>query len=255
MYSTVSFDILYIIPMTAMHMFDKAYKNTLVDNVVAQISKMILDGTIKKGALLPSENKLCRQFDVSRTTVRAALNILSRRNIIETTKGKGSTVIADNFQDLSEGLRVKIEQYESNFQYAIQVRRMLEPQIAFLAAINASENDISDLEAIVKRCQERHRDGTLESLDTRSFHLRLAAVPNNPLLYAIVELLISMCDAPDDTNLHTPNIAIHPQDSVLQDHEDVLKAIEEKNPEDAYYLMKRNISEFSDHCMSELEEN
>ena len=69
-------------PMAAI--FEKAMNNTLYQDVVAQICEMILAGSIRKGELLPSESKLCTQFQVSRTTVREALKILSQRKIIQT---------------------------------------------------------------------------------------------------------------------------------------------------------------------------
>ena len=106
-------------------MYDKAVNGTLSQDVVAQLSRMILDGSIKKGEMLPSESKLCELFSVSRTTVRSALAVLSQRRIISTQHGKGSVVISDSFPYLNEGLRAKIEEYESNFMYAVQARRML----------------------------------------------------------------------------------------------------------------------------------
>ena len=51
-------------PMAAI--FEKAMNNTLYQDVVAQICEMILAGSIRKGELLPSESKLCTQFQVSR---------------------------------------------------------------------------------------------------------------------------------------------------------------------------------------------
>lgn len=232
-------------------MFDKAVNSTLCQDVVGQISKMILDGTIKKGEMLPSEAKLCELFGVSRTTVRSALQVLSQRKIIKTDRGRGSTVVADNFPYLQEGLRAKIEQYESNFSYAVQARRMLEPQIAFEAACHASAQDLKDLARIMEICYEKNEDGTLTTDDMRHFHMRLAEVPKNPVLTSMVEHLISMCDAPPDTEIQVPNPAAKAQIGVLNEHQQILEAIRDHRPEDAYYLMRENIHTFESNCMSE----
>lgn len=232
-------------------MFDKAVNSTLCQNVVAQLSKMILDGSIKKGDMLPSEAKLCELFGVSRTTVRSALHVLAQRKIISTQRGKGSVVIADNFPYLNEGLRAKIQEYESNFQYAVQVRRMLEPQIAFEAACRATAQDIKTLTEIQEICRQKQEDGTLTTDDMRLFHLRIADILKNPVLVSMVELLIGMCDAPPDTEIQVPNPNPAVRPGVLQEHQRILDAIRERRPEDAYFLMKENIHTFENNCKSE----
>lgn len=232
-------------------MFDKAINSTLCQNVVAQLSKMILDGSIKKGEMLPSETKLCELFGVSRTTVRSALQVLSQRKIILTQRGKGSLVIADNFPYLNEGLRAKIQEYESNFMYAVQARRMLEPQIAFEAACRATAQDIKTLTEIQDICRQKDEDGTLTTDDMRLFHLRIADIPKNPVLVSMVELLIGMCDAPPDTEIQVPNPSGVARPGVLQEHQRILDAIRERRPEDAYFLMKENIHTFERNCLNE----
>ena len=232
-------------------MYDKAVNGTLSQDVVAQLSRMILDGSIKKGEMLPSESKLCELFSVSRTTVRNALAVLSQRKIISTQHGKGSVVISDSFPYLNEGLRAKIEEYESNCMYAVQARRMLEPQIAFEAACHARPEDISALESIMDICYQKNGEGTLTTDDMRIFHLRIADTVRNPVLVSIVELLIGMCDAPPETEMCVPNPGSSVRPCVLEEHRQILDAIIEHRAEDAYYLMRENISTFKKNCMNE----
>jgi DNA-binding FadR family transcriptional regulator len=223
-------------------MFDKAQNNTLVMDIVRQISNNIIDGIIKKGEMLPSEKKLCDQFGVSRTTIRNSLQILAKHRFIETVRGKGSTVIADNFEDLSNELRGKIHEYMDNFKYAVEVRSLLEPQVAYLATLKATPQDIKELKEIQERCEKRMDDGGLMSSDLRAFHLRLAKIPNNPLLYSMVEMLISMCDAPVETYLQTPNFPDPRRHKIT--HQDIIEAIQNRDPESAYFYMKENIKTF-----------
>lgn len=232
-------------------MFEKAVNNTLYQDVVSQICEMILTGSIRKGDLLPSEAKLCAQFQVSRTTVREALKILAKRKIIETIRGKGSIVISDSFSYLNEGIRAKIQQYESNFEYATQARQLLEPQIAALAARTATKKDIEDLEEIIRLCDEKERDGTLTSEDLRTFHFRVAEITHNPVLTSMVELLISMCDAPPETSIRVPNPTKPSRQTIMVGHEMVCAAIKAHNEEDAYFYMKENLKHFHDNCLSE----
>ena len=236
-------------PMAAI--FEKAMNNTLYQDVVAQICEMILAGSIRKGELLPSESKLRTQFQVSRTTVREALKILSQRKIIQTIRGKGSIVISDNFSYLNEGMRAKIQQYESNFEYATQARRLLEPKIAALAARIATKKDVEDLEGIIHMCNVKERDGTLTTEDLRTFHFRVADITRNPVLISMVELLISMCDAPPETSLQVPNPTKPSRQTIMVGHEMILEAIRSHDEEDAYFYMKENLKHFHDNCLTE----
>ena len=186
-------------------MFEHATHNMLYQDVISQISKMILEGKIGKGDLLPSESALCAQFNVSRTTIRAALRVLSDRKIIKTIQGKGSIIIADNFAYLQDGIREEIDHYNELLQHASQVRLLLEPKIAFEAASCATPLDIKELSQINDDCREKIEKGILTSADMRTFHMRLTAVIDNPVLSSIVSSLISMCDAPEETTLTVHN--------------------------------------------------
>lgn len=232
-------------------MDEKTGSNILYKDLVSKISKLILEGSIRKGDLLPSEHALCQQFGVSRTTVRYALKVLAERKIIKTVRGKGSVVIADDFPYLNNILRAKIDSYQTDFEYAAQIRRMLEPQIAYEVARKATAQDIRDLKAINDYCAEKERAGTLTSMDMRRFHFRLAECLDNPVLNAIIELLISKCDAPEDTTLCVPNPTGKSRHQALQEHYDILQAIRDHNCEDAYFYMKENIYTFRHNCLDE----
>lgn len=232
-------------------MFEHATHNMLYQDVISQISKMILEGKIKKGDLLPSENALCAQFNVSRTTIRAALRVLSDRKIITTVRGKGSIVIADNFAYLKDGLREEIDNYEGILEHASQVRLLLEPKIAFEAALCATPTDIRELTLINDDCREKIAKGILTSADMRAFHIRLAAVLKNPVLSSMITSLISMCDAPEETTLVVPNPSHKSQDAALKEHELILDAIKRRKCEDAYFYMRGNINTFHRNCLDE----
>ncbi|MCD8369852.1 MAG: FadR family transcriptional regulator [Clostridiales bacterium] len=232
-------------------MFQKVTTNTLYENVIAQICQLILDGSIKKGDLLPSEKQLCEQFQVSRTTVREALSVLSRRKIIKTIRGKGSIVISDNFSYLNEGLRSKIHQFESDFENASQVRLLFEPQVAALVARIATKKDIDDLQKIVDMCNEKENNGTLTTDDLRMFHYRMAEITGNPVIVNIVELIVSMCDASPETEITVPNPNDESKEYINYSHAQVLQAIRAHNSEDAYFYMKENLRHFHDSCLTE----
>ncbi len=232
-------------------MFEKATNSTLYQNVVAQVCAMIRDGSISKGSLLPSESALCQQLQVSRTTVREALAILARSGVIRTIRGKGSVVIADDFEYLEEELRVNIVRYESTFEYASQARQLLEPAIAALAARVATADDLEALQGVLDQCRRKEEEGSLATEDLRAFHLRLAAATHNPLLPDMVESLIRLCDAPPDTKLCVPNPGQREWGRITARHEDILAALRAHNEEEASFCMKANLRDFHDNSLGE----
>lgn len=232
-------------------MFYKARNNTLYQDVVNQICQIILDGQIKKGTLLPSEKKLCEQFGVSRTTVREALNILNQMKVVKTIRGKGSIVISDDFADLNDGFRSKIMQYKNDFNCAVQARQLIEPQIAALAAQIATKKDLDDLREIIERCERKCQEGTVTSEDLRMFHIRMAEVTQNPVLVSYIETLIAMCDAGPETKMQVPNPSVNTAGTITATHEQILKAVREKNSLDAFFYMRENLKDFYTNSISE----
>lgn len=232
-------------------MFYKATNNTLYEDVVNQICQIILNGDIKKGELLPSENKLCAQFGVSRTTIREALSILQQMNIIQTHRGKGSVVISDDFVYLNENFRDKIKKYEKDFHCAVQARQLIEPQIAFLVAQTATKKDIEDLQSIIDMCDEKQKNGSVTTEDLRMFHIRMAQATNNSVIVSFIETLIAMCDAGPETMLQLPNPSAKTACSITATHDQILKAIRDKDPQDAYFYMRENLKDFCTNTLSE----
>lgn len=232
-------------------MFVQAKNRTLHHEVVNQLCEMILSGGIKKGELLPAEQKLCEQMGVSRTTIRSALNILKERKIVESVRGKGTIVISDTFDFIDESVRANVLKFENTLTDAIEARMLIEPQIARLACKTATEKDLDELAKTIRLCSEKEANHTVSTKDLRAFHFQVAESTHNPVLKSIVELLISMCDAPEDTALQVPNPGVQSRQAINVSHEMIYEAIRQRDEEDAYFYMRENIKEFYRNCLNE----
>ena len=71
---------------------DKVKTETISDKIARQIEDNILNGGLHAGEKLPSERALAEQFDVSRPSIREAINKLQARGIIAKTHGGGSYI-------------------------------------------------------------------------------------------------------------------------------------------------------------------
>ena len=103
-------------------------KKPLYSAIVDDLQKRIAEGEYQPGENLPTESELCEQYNVSRITVRKALQILSEAGVIETRKGKGSFVAVDASELAPASMDLK--KYCESFIQATRARLLLEPAIA-----------------------------------------------------------------------------------------------------------------------------
>src|SRR2546423_509496 len=138
--------------------------------VVAGLQERILNGTYPPGSMLPSEEQLVSEWDMSRTTVIRALQILSRDGWIESQQGKGRFVrgrpaMSDPRLRPSRSV---LEQDESNGSRLVDVGHVIAPDTV-AAALNLKKR-----EAVLRRCRLVVRDEEPDELITSFYPLDLA---------------------------------------------------------------------------------
>ncbi len=165
----------------------------LYENIVRQIEARIVAGEIKSGDQLPSENELAKQFAVSRTAVREAIKALREKRLVEVRPGVG-TFITNGTSDAvrhSLGMLMKFGQL-SGSDHLAEVREILEPEIAALAATRVTDEDIAAMRQAVESM-----DTALEDVDAfveadLDFHLALAEATQNPVIPLLVDSIIDL---------------------------------------------------------------
>jgi GntR family transcriptional regulator, transcriptional repressor for pyruvate dehydrogenase complex len=122
----------------------------LYEQIVQQIEESILKGDLKAGDQLPAERELAQRFGVSRTAVREAVKALREKGLVEAYSGRGTFITDGTSQAVRQSLdlMVKIGQPEGSTHLA-EVRAILEPEIAALAASRAQDSDIATMREAV----------------------------------------------------------------------------------------------------------
>ena len=162
---------------------------TLAEQVADGIMNLIQETPYKAGDKLPTEKELCESTGAGRNTVREALKILASRNVLEIRQGAGTFVsekqgIPDDplgFSMVSDHVKLTKD--------LLQVRIMLEPQIAALAAQCAKENEIKELEEILEEMEAamKKREDYSE-LDTK-FHTKIAQCTHNIVMENLLPVI------------------------------------------------------------------
>ena len=122
----------------------------LYEQIVQQIEESIVKGALKPGDQLPAERELAQRFGVSRTAVREAVKALREKGLVEAYSGRGTFITDGTSQAVRQSLDLitKIGQPEGSHQLA-EVRAILEPEIAALAAIRIQEPELATMREAV----------------------------------------------------------------------------------------------------------
>lgn len=114
-------------------------EKTLSQRIAERIIKYILDENLQPGDKLPNETVMCERLNVGRSSLREAMRALASRNVITIRQGSGSYVSATpGMIDDPFGLTF-VEDKQKMIKDLMEIRFLIEPSIAAMAAIRADE--------------------------------------------------------------------------------------------------------------------
>ncbi len=167
----------------------------LAEQVEEQIYEYISQEELKSGDRLPNEFKLAEQFGVGRSTVREAVKLLVSRGILETRRGSGTYVRNLVPSDLDPLNLRNAEDKVSLAMDLVDLRMILEPGIAELAAYNATDEEIRVLLEKCDDTEKRIQNGEYYIQSDIDFHTHIALCSKNKVieqLIAIIETAVLM---------------------------------------------------------------
>ena len=146
-------------------------KSTLLaEQVQEQLYQYILDNHYEIGTKIPNEFELARCFGVGRSTIREAVKLLISKGVLEVRRGSGTYVISTTPADLDPLGLQKIEDKMALALDLVNVRIMLEPGIAEMAALNATPEDIKKLRDLCDQVEIRIKNGSSYIKEDIAFH-------------------------------------------------------------------------------------
>lgn len=216
-------------------------KKSHADQLAEDLKKMIIRGQLTPESALPNENELCKQLNVSRSTLREAYKILEIQGYISRTKHgtfvkeKDSVAIDGNF---SASLEL------SKYNELIEFVSLLESEAVYLAAGRATEEQMKDIEKYMYLCEENKKiPGAIEEFNYK-FHLSIRIASNNQLLISALSAAYETFNQKIIKVLLTENDFI---DNCMEQHQLLFEAIKTKNAEKAKQIAY-------DHLMSDIEQ-
>jgi len=214
--------------------------------VVKDISNLIKQGELKPGDPLLSERELCEHFNISRTSVRKALAILSGMGLVEITPRNGAYVAEGNSQPAIDSLSRMIARNRYQAANLYEVRRIIEVQAARLAAIRREEADViklRELHTLIKDNQQNPNE--LHRADM-NLHVGIAESTKNPFFGELMRVLISaymeifnIVWANYDNDESEKSLFAH----YIQQHGLIVEAIADRDSEAAAAFMTQHIDD------------
>src|SRR3984885_1235402 len=219
-------------------MYKVVQTSRLYEQIVQQIEDSIRKGDLKEGDKLPAERQLAHQFGVSRTAVREAVKTLREKGLVEAYAGRGTFITDGTSQAIRQslGLMVRIGQPNGSIHLA-EVRSILEPEIAALAATRIQEQHLALMrEAVVlmDRAQDDPEAFIEADLD---FHLALAEAADNPLILSLLDSIVGLLR---EQRMRIFQVEGGPNRGQYH-HKRILDAVERRNPEKAREAMRAHL--------------
>lgn len=221
-------------------MYKLVRTSRLYEQIVQQIEESILQGTLKPGDQLPAERDLAQRFGVSRTAVREAVKALREKGLVEAYSGRGTFITDGTSQAVRQSfdLMVKIGQPEGS-THLVEVREILEPEIAALAAVRAQEADRATMREAVAIMDRAGQDADAYVEADLDFHLALAEGAANPLILSLIDSIVGLLREQRLRIFQAPG---GPERAQVH-HKRILEAVERRDARAARDAMKAHLQQ------------
>jgi GntR family transcriptional repressor for pyruvate dehydrogenase complex len=227
--------------------FEVVRRNKVYEDVAKQIERLILK-KLKPGDKLPSERELAEMLQVSRSSIRDAIRGLELMGLVEPRQGAGTIVRGLSAESLLNPFASALKHRQELVSELLDFRKMLEPPLAARAATHASPEEISEMQEILQRQEQKLSDGEAAIAEDAEFHYSVALASGNSV---VLKLLDMVMDLLRDTRERSLQLEGRPQKS-LAGHRRILAAIKRHDAEAAKAAMRRHIEDIEEIVIDKL---
>jgi len=156
-----------------------------------QMLEYIQTGEWSIGSAIPSESMMIDQFGVSRLSIREAVSMLRGLGVVEVSHGRRTRVREFDIRILDRLLPLMLSSGgQRTFEQVYEMRLAIEPASAALAAVNRSDKQMCEIEALVQEFGTQTAASSPKALKTDlAFHQHIAHATGNPLFPIMIEAL------------------------------------------------------------------
>lgn len=211
--------------------------------VADALQERILAGEFVPGDFLPPVDQLIEEFDVSRPTLREALNLLESAGFVRLRRGPGggTEVRAPDQSEVVRALDALLRFDGTTPYHIMEVRLVLEPAAARMAALRATEEELEGLAASLERQKTEPilSEPRLWFGEKLEFHSLLARMTRNPVISVLTD---SLRELVLQANLQA-NYTLEARKLGIKHQTEILKRLRARNPEAAEAAVRRHLEQ------------
>jgi DNA-binding FadR family transcriptional regulator len=170
----------------------------LASAITAELVDRIVRGVHPSGTSLPPEPALCETFAVSRTVVREAVKVLQEKGLVQVRQGAGTVVTPQSTWNVLDEVVLAAVIAEDDtlavLDDLVVTRRLLESDMAMVAARLADQETIDGLRALVDRMDQLVGDPAAYRDQDQAFHDTIMRASGNRIARGVVRALESQVD-------------------------------------------------------------
>ncbi|MFD4510652.1 FadR/GntR family transcriptional regulator [Streptomyces sp. NPDC058457] len=199
-------------------------------------------GTLGPGAQLPTERTLVERFAAPRSAVRRALDVLEQEGLVVRHVGRGT------FLTEAAVPPADVAPADTSPAEIMQVRLLIEPPVAALAAGIATQADLDRIAVCLDRGGRSDDHGEFESWDTRLHHA-IAQAAHNSLLISMFDVMNTARALPIWGSLKRRTSTPERLRCYHAEHTAVVEALRDRDSESAQDAMRRHLMHVADNLL------
>lgn len=215
------------------------------NSIISKIRDLINNKNLEPGEKLPSERMLSEKFEVSRSSVREAIQKLEFYGLLKSIPQSGTFVANIGIIAMNGMIEDILRLEDSDFKSLVETRILLELKTVRLAALRRTDENLKHLKETLDAYNKKVLNGEDAVQEDLLFHLAIAKASGNSTMNTFM-LTITPQIITDFEKYHVCDI----NQAVLgiKEHEDIYKAIKAQDPKLAKEKMKIHFSILYQYC-------
>lgn len=219
----------------------------LYQKLARTLAEELAAGKYAVGDRLPAERELSAEYNVSRPAVREAMIALEVQGLIEVRVGSGAYVRRLPGHEDEPGFNV------TAFEL-MEARLLFESEAAALAAVHISDEELGQLDELVRRIADENRQPQVSENADHDFHCVIARATRNAAILRFVEEMWHLRSSSPECALLLEKARTANVRPVVEEHSAIVKALRSRDPAAARAAMRAHLQAVIDHLLFAIEE-
>lgn len=214
----------------------------IYEKIASDIEEQISISKLIPGEKIPGERKLAVNYKVSRNTIREAIKTLIEKGVLFSKTGSGNFVAENAAQIISRAVEESAGKRKKRLNEIIELRKIIEPGTAFLAAEKINEKQIGELKKIIEEQEKAINSKKDYSKLDENFHKAIVKASSNSVLLSLYEKFTDIIAETRGEKLFSPERI---EKSILL-HKKIFEELKKRNAKKVWKLMAEHIEEIED---------